>query len=147
MSIYHYILCPYLLFWFYIRVLLDKFCFFEELSWEDIQRESRTGWVFLNSYKCLAGAFFWALWLTVDVSDNQSRGLLLCCSDLISVCYQGIGIILFCSCCSQRTLSMWKVNIVPKLGKVIFGSWVWLLAGTPATIQWSSQQRAHSHMH
>ncbi len=56
----------------------------------------------------LSWGFFWALWLTVDVNDNQPRGLLLCCSDLISFCYQGIGIILFCSRCSQLMLSMRK---------------------------------------
>lgn len=84
----------------------------------------------------------------MDVNDNQPRGLLLCCSDLISICYQGIGIILFCSRCSQLMLSIWKVSIfVPKLGEVIFEAWVWLLAGTPVTIQHSSQQSAHSHMH
>lgn len=44
----------------------------------------------------------------MDVNDNQPRGLLFCYSDLISFCYQGIGIILFCSLCSQHMLSLQK---------------------------------------
>ena len=53
--------CLFLLFWFYIWILVDEFFFFEELSWEDIQRERRvfrTGWVFLSSYIMLRWGFF-----------------------------------------------------------------------------------------
>lgn len=113
-SIYHYIF----VFICYSGFIYESsrhvfFSFFEELSWEDIQKERkviiRTGWVFLSSCVCLAGGFlcFWALWLTVDVNDNQPRGLVLRCSDLIGLCCQGIGIILVCS---QLKLSMRKVQ-------------------------------------
>lgn len=62
-SIYHYIF----VFICYSGFIYDTFrwvFFFEELSWEDIQRERRvirTGWVFLSSYICLAGAFLGTL--------------------------------------------------------------------------------------
>ena len=78
----------------------------------------------------------------MDVNDNQPRGLLLCCSDSISFCYQGIGIILFCS------LSKRKVSIfVPKLEELIFGAWVWLLAGTHSRALTHALTRTHTHTH
>lgn len=116
----HIYICHYILSLFVILVLymnpVDMLCFFlEELSWEDIQRERwviRTGWVFLISCRRLAGGLsflffsffvFWALWLTVDVNDNQPRGLLLCCSNFNWFLLSGnwLRSICFCSCCSQ----------------------------------------------
>lgn len=81
----------------------------------------------------LSQGCFWPPWLTVDVNDNQPIGLLLFCSDSIHLCYQGIGIILFFFCLS--------------LQKVISLCQSYLLAGTPAMIQRSSQQSAHAHSH
>lgn len=59
-SIYHYIFVFIVILVLYMNPFRQVFFFsFEELSWEDIQRERRvirTGWVFLISYICLARA-------------------------------------------------------------------------------------------
>lgn len=127
--------CLYLLFWFYIWSFRWGFCF-EELSWEGFQRERRvirTGWVFLNSYICLAGAF-WALWLITDVNDNQTQrtNVLQWLNQFV---LSGNWHYFFVLLLLQPTYAVNTVRTyVPKLGKLIFGTWVWLLAGTPAVI-------------
>lgn len=106
-SIYHYIFVLFVYLVLYMNPV-DKF-FFPSVFflWRAFLRRYSEGKKVIRNWlglpeQMLSQGCFWPSWLTVDVNDNQPRGLLLFCSDSIHLCYQGIGIIQFFSVCHFR---------------------------------------------